>query len=153
MAMPANLTSFCLASTFDTLPSPTNLKRWRITTEAMCTLCSKDVCTTPHILGVCKVSVQQGRYTFTHDTVLRKIIESLISFILNIKQTGISWPCILGKEYYDMLKSIEFGDLKIFISKIKLTHGLENRQRIPTTWSIFRRIFYMKQLHVVFVCV
>ena len=27
LAMPANLTSFCLASTFDTLPSPTNLKR------------------------------------------------------------------------------------------------------------------------------
>ena len=49
MAMPANLTSFCLASTYDTLPSPTNLKRWRITTEAMCTLCSKDVCTTTHI--------------------------------------------------------------------------------------------------------
>ena len=86
MAMPANLTSFCLASTFDTIPSPTNLKRWRITTEAMCTLCSKDVCTTAHILGACKVSLQQGRYTFRHDTILRKIIESLESFILNIKQ-------------------------------------------------------------------
>ena len=61
MAMPANLTSFCLASTYDTLPSPTNLKRWRITTEAMCTLCSKDVCTTAHILGACKVALQQGR--------------------------------------------------------------------------------------------
>ena len=58
MAMPANLTSFCLASTYDTLPSPTSLKRWRITTEAMCTLCSKDVCTTAHILGAC-----QGSFT------------------------------------------------------------------------------------------
>ena len=30
MAMPANLiTFFCLASTYDTLPSPVNLKRWR----------------------------------------------------------------------------------------------------------------------------
>ena len=86
MAMPPNLTSFCLASTFDTLPSPTNLKRWIITTEAVCTLCSKDVCTTTHILGACKVSLQQGRYTFRHDTVLRKVIESLKSFILNIKQ-------------------------------------------------------------------
>ena len=74
MAMPPNLTSFCLASTFDTLPSATNLKRWIITTEAVCTLCSKDVCTTTHILGVCKVSLQQGRYTLRHDTVLHKII-------------------------------------------------------------------------------
>ena len=56
MAMPANLTSFCLASTYDTLPSSTNLKWWRITAETMCILSSKDVYTTAHILGACKVS-------------------------------------------------------------------------------------------------
>ena len=38
LPMPAYLTLFCLASTFDTLPLPTKLKRWRITTEAMSTL-------------------------------------------------------------------------------------------------------------------
>ena len=92
MAMSANLTSFCLASTFYTLPSPTNLRRWRITTEAMCTLCSKDVCATGHILGACKVSLQQGRYTFRHDTVLHNIIESLKSFILNKKQAVPIYP-------------------------------------------------------------
>ena len=85
--VPANLTSFCLASTYDTLPSPANLKRWRITTETMCNLCSKDVCTTAHILGACKVSLQQGRYTFRHDTVLREVTEVLKTFILNIKDT------------------------------------------------------------------
>ena len=52
MAMLASLAFFCLASTYDTLPSPTYLKRWRIATEAMCTLCSKDVCTTAHISGM-----------------------------------------------------------------------------------------------------
>ena len=87
LAMSANLTSFCLASTYDTLPSPANLKRWRVTTETMCTLCSKDVCTTAHILGACKVSLQQGRYTFRHHTVLRGVIEVLKTFILNVKDT------------------------------------------------------------------
>ena len=77
MAMPANLTSFCLASTY----------RWRITTETMCTLCSKDVCTTAHILGACKISLQQEIYTFRHNTVLREVIEVLKTFILNIKDT------------------------------------------------------------------
>ena len=76
MAMPANLTSFGLASTYDTLPSSTNLKRWRITTEAMCTLCTKDVCTTAHILEACKVALQQGSYTFRHDTALHQVIEA-----------------------------------------------------------------------------
>ena len=64
LALPTNLTSFCLAFTLDTLLSPTNLKRRIITTEVMCTLCSKDVSTTAHIIGACKVSLLQGRYTF-----------------------------------------------------------------------------------------
>ena len=87
MATPANLTSFCLASTYETLPSPANLKRFRITTEAMCTLCSKDVCTTAHILGSCKVSLQQRRYTFRHNSVLHEVIEVLKNFNLYIKDT------------------------------------------------------------------
>ena len=53
----------------------------------MYTLCSKYVCTTAHILGAGKVSLQQGRYTFQQDNVLHKIIESGKSFILKIKQT------------------------------------------------------------------
>ena len=80
MAMPANLTSFCLASTYDTLPSPTNLKRWRITTETVCTVCSKDVCTTAHVLGACKVSLLQGRYTFRHDSCTKSLQPSKLSF-------------------------------------------------------------------------
>ena len=33
LAMPSSLISFCLGATFDTLPSPSNLKRWRLITE------------------------------------------------------------------------------------------------------------------------
>ena len=86
MPMPANLTSFCIASTYDPIPSPTNPKRWRITTEATCTLCSKDVLTPTQILGACKVALQQGRYKFRHDTVLHQVIETLQTFISNIKE-------------------------------------------------------------------
>ena len=86
MAMPANPTSFCLASTYNSLRSPTNLKRWKIKTETKCTLCSKDLYTTEHILGACKVSLLQGRYTFRHDTVLRQAIAALKTFISNIKE-------------------------------------------------------------------
>ena len=87
MAMPA-ITSFCLVTTYNTLPSPTNLKRWRITTETKCTLCSEDVCTTAHILGACKVSLLQGRYTFRHDTVLCQAIEAVKTFISNTKEAA-----------------------------------------------------------------
>ena len=52
----------------------------------MCTLCSKDVYTTAHILGACKVSLEQGRYKFRNNTVLGKAIEAIKTFILNIKE-------------------------------------------------------------------
>ena len=82
MAMPPDLTSFCLASTFDTLPLPTNLKRWRIAAEAKCTLCSKDVCTTTHILGACKVSLQKERDIHSRMTLFcaRSLNLSKVSF-------------------------------------------------------------------------
>ena len=50
----------------------------------MHTLCSMDVCTTALILGAFRVSLQQGRFIVL--IVLHEIIESLKTFILNIKQ-------------------------------------------------------------------
>ena len=85
LAMPVNCTSFCISSTYDTLPSPSNLKRWKLTSEASCFLCNKDTCTTSHILGACKVTLAQGRFTFRHDNVLRIIISNIRSSIKTIK--------------------------------------------------------------------
>ena len=34
LGMPSSLLSFCLNATYGTLPSPSNLKRWQITTES-----------------------------------------------------------------------------------------------------------------------
>ena len=69
LAMPVNLSSFCISSTYDTLPSPNNPKRWNLTTKVPCSLYSKDTCTTSHILGACHVALSQGRFTFHHANV------------------------------------------------------------------------------------
>ena len=81
LAMPPKLLSFCLAATFDVLPSPSNLRRWHISTESSCTLCQKPICTTAHVLSACKVALTQGRFTFRHDKVLASIVEVIGSFI------------------------------------------------------------------------
>ena len=85
--MPVNFTSFFISSTYDTLPSPSNLKRWKLTTEASCFLCNKDTCTTSHILGACKVALSQGRFTFRHDNALRIIISNIRSSIKTNKSS------------------------------------------------------------------
>ena len=81
-----NLASFCISSTYDNLPSPSNLKRWKLTTEASCFMIH-DTCTTSHILGACKVALSQGRFTFRHDNVLRIIISNIRSSIKTIKSS------------------------------------------------------------------
>ena len=84
-ALPANLVSFCLGATYDTLPSPSNLKRWKIKDDDECYLCSKKPATVAHILSGCPVSLEGGRYTMRHDSVLSLISGSLQSFVSKIK--------------------------------------------------------------------
>ena len=56
-----------------------------LASESACFLCHKDVCTIPHILGACKISFQQGRFTFRHDSVLKKhLVLVLKSFLKNL---------------------------------------------------------------------
>ena len=92
LTVPVNLVSFCLASTFDNLPSPSNIQRWKISTDAACTLCRKNVCTTAHILGARKLALKQGRYTFRHNVVLREIVSSLKTFICSIESVVSKEP-------------------------------------------------------------
>ena len=69
LTMPQQLLSFCLGVTYDTPPSPSDLLLSHINLDASCLLCKKQVCTTAHVLGVCTVALQQGRFTFRHDSV------------------------------------------------------------------------------------
>ena len=81
LGMPSSLLSFCLNTTYGTLPSPSNLKRWQITTESSCFLCQKIVCTTAHILGACQIALKQQRFTYRHDTVLSVSVSTLVKFL------------------------------------------------------------------------
>ena len=74
LAMPQELVTFCLGATYHTLPSPSNLHRWHIDPELSCLLCKKQVCTTAHVLGTCTVALQQGSFTFCHDSVLSVLV-------------------------------------------------------------------------------
>ena len=85
LALPQSLISFCINATYDTLPSPSNLHRWSISTEKSCYLCNKTICTTAHVLGGCKVALEQGRFTYRHDSVLSVIVKFLKQFLSSYK--------------------------------------------------------------------
>ena len=77
LGTPQPLISFLLQATFDTLPSPANLSRWRVPSENFCCLCNKTICTTAHILSGCKVALSQGRYNYRHDSILNDLVISI----------------------------------------------------------------------------
>ena len=83
--MPSSLISFCLGATFDTLPSPSNLKRWGLITESSSFLCGKSICTSAHVSGACKIALHQGRFSFRHDKVLCELVVILKNFLSSYK--------------------------------------------------------------------
>ena len=84
ISQPQNLSSFCINSTYNTLPSPSNLFPWGLEGNNRCSLCKLKPCTTAHIFSACKVALQQGRYTYRHDSVLCELLKILKKFLISL---------------------------------------------------------------------
>ena len=88
--MSPSLLSFWLNSVQDTLPDPTNLRRWGKQQSANCSLCNYKNCNLQHILCWCKVALEQGRISFRHDSVLGCIVKWIKVSLINTKKSSTS---------------------------------------------------------------
>ena len=75
--LPEKQLSSLLRAGCDTLPTPMNLARWNIITDPRCALCQAPQPTTNHILTGCPAALDQGRYTWRHDSVLQVLVHGL----------------------------------------------------------------------------
>ena len=75
--LPKGQLAFLLKAGSDTLPTPMNLHRWHLRVSSSCPLCSQHSCTTAHILSGCPKALEDGRYTWRHDSVLLCIYQNL----------------------------------------------------------------------------
>ena len=75
--LPSGQLSFMLRAGSDTLPTPMNLQRYKIQVSSHCKLCQRPQATTGHILSACPEALEQGRYTWRHDSVLLCLTRSL----------------------------------------------------------------------------
>ena len=81
--MPSGQLSFMLKAGSDTLPTLMNLQRYKIQVSAHCKLCQRPQATTGYILSVCPKALEQGRYTWRHDSFLQSLVRSLEKAIPN----------------------------------------------------------------------
>ena len=74
--LPKGTMKWLLNASIDTLPTKVNLKQWgKVTNNEKC-FCGQRQ-TLNHILNCCVVSLDQGRYTYRHDSILNYIQKCL----------------------------------------------------------------------------
>ena len=81
-----SLLSFALNGVQLTLPTPDNLKRWGKNVSGKCKLCAKDKCTLLHILAGCYKSLEQGRYTWRHDSILKEFEKAINQLLEHVNK-------------------------------------------------------------------
>ena len=65
--------AFVLNAQINSVRTPDMLKLWGYVQSANCPLCQHKQCTLHHILVNCRFALEQGRYTWRHDSVLLDI--------------------------------------------------------------------------------
>ena len=75
-SMPKNIFNFSLKYLTNTLATRKNLFKWSIGQSSACSFCLQSE-TLQHIVSSCKSYLDQGRYTWRHDSVLNFIANSL----------------------------------------------------------------------------
>jgi hypothetical protein len=78
--VPRNAMSFAARLSMNALATPDNLVRWGKIKMEVCPLCSCLNGTLAHITNICTVALNQGRFTWRHDSVLHYLTKVVKSF-------------------------------------------------------------------------
>ena len=76
--LPKNIFNFTIRYINNTLPTRKNLSRWGISPTSECSFCLS-LETLHHVVAGCKTYLNEGRFTWRHDSVLKLIASTLQS--------------------------------------------------------------------------
>ena len=124
--LPKNIYNFTIRYINNTLPTRKNLSKWGISSATDCSFCSLPE-SLLHVVAGCKTYLDQGRFTWRHDSVLQIIANSLLGVRgtnLYADMPGFTSPSLItGNELRpDLLLSIPQKCLYI----LELTVGFES---------------------------
>ena len=119
---PRGVLQFVLNASTDSLPTLANLGRWRLrsSNNIKCPLCQNNQ-TLHHVLNFCKTMLEQGRYTWRHNSVLAYIF-SLFNNIENaqiLADLGANHKDSVSTIPPELIPSAQRPDLVIYWPNIK----------------------------------
>ncbi len=123
--LPKNIFNFSLRYINNSLPTRKNLVKWGLSSSADCSFCFCPV-SLLHVISGCKTYLDEGRYTWRHNSVLNLIASSLLDVErskMYVDLPGFISPSVItGDELRpDLLLTIENKILYI----LELTVGFE----------------------------
>ncbi|KAI8491916.1 hypothetical protein Bbelb_302890 [Branchiostoma belcheri] len=117
--------SFLVRAAYDVLPTPRNLTRW-YRNEESCQLCGVAQADLKHILSGCKIALQQGRYTWRHNKVLRRLAVKLEESIQFVKEGQKPRPTAVTGTFNS-------GGSILCRGKWEMTADLDRQLHFPST--------------------
>jgi hypothetical protein len=88
--LPRGVLKFALNASIETLPTFTNLKRWGKHASVNCHLCGNTVKQTLfHVLVLCNHTMDPGRMTWRHNSVLKRITGCLKSALESLSTVEV----------------------------------------------------------------
>ena len=128
--LPKNVFNFSLRYINNSLPTRKNLVKWGLSSSADCSSCSCPE-TLLHVVSGCKTYLDEGRFTWRHNSVLNFIASSLLDVErskLYVDLPGFISPSVVTGDQFrpDLLLSIENRILYI----LELTVGFETNLQV-----------------------
>ena len=103
--LPSNIFSFCRRCLIVSLPTTnSNLSRWKTISNETCTLCENVKQTQRHVISCCPKALEDGRYTWRHNSVLYALCHHLSVAVssddkLYADLIGFQTPTVLFRQH------------------------------------------------------
>jgi hypothetical protein len=107
-----NLVKFVVNGTLNTLPTPDNLRRWKITSNAVCGLCGQAHASLKHVLAGCpwvynveSKTTKEHRYTWRHNCVLLVVAQALVAKVAEANQKQVAESTVMPSYLQPFVKA------------------------------------------------
>ena len=141
--LPKNIYNFTIRYINNTLPTRKNLVKWGISSSSDCSLCLQPE-SILHVVAGCSSYLNQGRYTWRHNSVLQFIANSLSAIkdiILYVDLPSFNSPSIITGDSQRPDLLITTSDKHLYILELTVGHETNLEKNLLRKQTKYKELF------------